>query len=237
MISVSLDRLNPLETRIHETILKESQVRDDLTITNAAEICGCSISKISKFIKKLGFQNYKQYMSFVYGNDVSPKSISNELDRIRHFIDEFDATLVDQFIELMEGYQKIILFGYGPSYVCVEYFEYKLRFATNKITIAVQEELTVGQLIDDKSLLVIFSTTGHFKSFDSLYRLAKENKCETLLIIEEYNLSLLEHFDKIFFLTKSFQSEALAPHEKSRTVFFIFIEEVIQKLLNKEYRR
>ena len=231
MINIDVSKLNTLEHQINETLIKFSKENSNLKISNAAEACGCSISKISKFVKKLGFNNYKQYIAFLYGNEIPQKNFSNELDRIKKFLDDFDLSLVDEFIDLMKSYDKIILFGYGPSFICTQYFEYKLRLTTNKFISSVPDEISVERLIDDKSLLVIFSATGEFKSFEELYNYSKSHNCKVLLIVEEYNTSLLSTYDKIFMLTKSTQSSDFKPYEKSRTIFFIFIEEVIQHII------
>ncbi|MEH7748071.1 hypothetical protein V7659_24100, partial [Neobacillus drentensis] len=52
-----------------------------------------------------------------------------------------------------------------------------------------------------------------------------------LLILEEYDNSQTLQVDNIFYLTKSAQNGKLLPYEKTRTVFFIFIEEIIVKLM------
>ncbi len=233
MINIDVNKLNTLERQINETLTKFSKENSNLKITQAAEACNCSISKISKFVKKLGFDNYKQYMDFLYGHEIPQKKSSSELERIKNFLDDFDLSLVDEFIDLVNSHDKIILFGYGPSFICTKYFEYKLRIITNKFVISVPDEISVEGLIDDKSLLVIFSTTGKFKSFEGIYNYSKSQNCTVLLIVEEYNTSLLNNYDRIFMLTKSFQSDDFKPYEKSRTIFFIFIEEVIQRLILK----
>lgn len=231
MVNIDFNKLNPLELQIYETLLAFSKDNSNIKITQAAEVCDCSVSKISKFVKKLGFINYKQYMDFLYGKEIPQKKSSSELERIKNFIDDFDIALVDEFIELMNSYEKIILFGYGPSFICTQYFEYKLRINTNKFVISVPDEISLETLIDDNSLLVIFSTTGKFKSFEKIYNLSKESNCQVLLIAEEYNASLLSNCDKFFWLSKFSQSNDLKPHEKSRITFFIFIEEVIQHII------
>lgn len=233
MMNIDLNKLNTLEHQINETIIKCSKENPNLKIAQAAELCGCSMSKISKFVKKLGFNNYKQYMDFLYGNDIVQKDSSNELERIKRFLEDFDLSLVDEFIELMNSYEKIILFGYGPSFICTQYFEYKLRLTTNKFISSAPDEISVERLIDDKSLLVIFSATGKFKSFEELYNYSKSHNCKVLLIVEEYNTSLLSNYDNILMLTKSTQSSDFKPYEKSRSIFFIFIEEVIQHIILK----
>ncbi|MGH4140031.1 MurR/RpiR family transcriptional regulator [Clostridium sp.] len=231
MINIDFNKLNPLEKKINETLITLSKTDTNITITKAAQACDCSMSKISKFVKKLGFNNYKQYMDFLYGKSIPENKSSIELQRIKNFIDDFDISLVDEFIELINSYKKIILFGYGPSFICTQYFEYKLRINTNKFVIAVPDEISAESLIDDKSLLVIFSTTGKFKSFERINSLAKEKGCQVLLIVEEYNASLLTNYNKVFWMSKFLQPDNFKPYEKSRIVFFIFIEEVIRHII------
>lgn len=231
MINIDFNKLNSLEKQINETLIEFSKNTPNITINQAAEVCGCSVSKISKFVKKLGFDSYKQYVDFLYGKELPQEKSSMELERIKKFIDEFDRTLVDEFIELMNTHEKIILFGYGPSFICAQYFEYKLRINTSKIVIAVPDEISAERLTDDNSLLVIFSTTGKFRSFENINSIAEEKNCEILFIIEEYNAALLTNYNKIFWLSKYPQTDDLKPYEKSRTIFFIFIEEIVQQII------
>lgn len=231
MIKIDLSNLNPLEQRIYDRLLESSKEIQDITITRAADICGCSISKISKFTKKLGFKNYKQYTDFIYGNDLPNEESSDEFDRLKKFMSDFDFTLISDFIDLLSQYDKICLFGYGPSFVVAQYFEYKLRFSTNKYTIALPDELSVINMLDDKTLLVIFTTTGAWRSFENIYSISRKKGGKVLIIAEEYNNLLMNHCDRLFWLSRYNQPDYLEAHEKSRTVFFIFIEEVIHRLL------
>ncbi len=233
MINIDLSRLNPLEQEIYRKIQAYALEHADLKITQAAEMNNCSISKVSKFVKKLGFKNYKQYMDFLYGREMPSKKTSNELDRIQHFIADFDQSLVDEFMSLLNSHEKIILFGYGPSFIVATYFEYKLRIFTNKFVIAVPDELSIRTMVDDKTLVVIFTATGSFRSFESVYQSTKAKGSDVLVIAEEYNTSLMSTCDRLFWLSKFPQSPDLKPHEKSRTVFFLFIEEVIQRLIEE----
>lgn len=234
MINIDLNNLNPLEKDIYNTLNQKALTIRNIKIIQAAEYCGCSISKISKVVKKLGFKNYKQFMSFLYGETISVTFTSNELNRLKQFIDDFDSKVVDDFIDLINKHERIILFGYGPSYIVAQYFEYKLHTITNKYSIAMQDALSVKNMADNKSLLVIFTATGTFKSFEDIYRTAKEKDCTVSVISEEYNPSLVNTCDNLFWLSKYNQPNELKPHEKSRTIFFIFIEEVIHKLMESQ---
>jgi Transcriptional regulators len=233
MNNIDFSKLNQLEQQIYEKLLEGSKLHSDLKITQAAELCGCSVSKISKFVKKLGFTNYKQFMDFLYGREIPLKKTSSELERIKHYIDDFDDTMVEEFIELMNSRERIILFGYGPSFICTQYFEYRLRSCTNKFIQVVGDEISVETMVDQSTLLVIFTTTGTFRSFENVFSISKNKGCKVLIIAEEYNPTLIANCDLIFWLCRYPQPEGLKPHEKSRTVFFIFIEEILHKLLEE----
>lgn len=141
--------------------------------------------------------------------------------------------MVDNFLTIFKKYNKIVLFGLGPSFICVEYFAYKLSLLSEKNIFVAQEESYTQRLVDEDTLLIVFSVTGKFTSFQNLFNAVKSCGAEILLILEEYDNSLALETDNIFYLTKSTQDEKLLPFEKTRTVFFIFIEEVILKLLSE----
>ena len=230
MVKIDFNRLNPLEKDIHKTLKEAAHHRTSITIDEAADLCSCSMSKISKFVKKLGFTNYKQYIQFLYDKELSISGTSNELERLKNFIEDFDPALVTAFIEEIEHYPKILIFGYGPSYLAAEYFEYKLRFSTGKYVNALSEEFMVENLLDSDTLLVILTTTGAFRPFVHLYESAKDQGAKVLILAEEYNKALLDSCDQLIWLSKHAQPKELKPHEKSRTVFYIFIEEVAAAL-------
>ena len=123
MININLNNLNPLEIMIHEKLTAYSKENTSIRIVQAATICDCSVSKISKFVKKLGFANYKQYINFLYGKELPQAKVSTELNRIQQFISDFDTTMIDEFLELIMNHDKIVFFGYGPSLICAQYFE------------------------------------------------------------------------------------------------------------------
>jgi DNA-binding MurR/RpiR family transcriptional regulator len=101
MINIDLNNLNVLEKQIYDTLLDYSKSNERLRIIKAAELCDCSVSKISKYVKKLGFSNFKQYLDFLYGMDMQESEHSNELERIKGFINEFDPALADEFLDLI----------------------------------------------------------------------------------------------------------------------------------------
>ena len=231
---IQFDRLNDLEIQIHRTLSEESKSQPNLTITQAADLTGVSPSKISKFVKKLGFLGYKEYFRFLTGKElIKRKKMNTEFSRIQEFMENFDPSTITYLADLIKKYDKIILFGYGPTNICMEYFEYKLTYTIEKNIIRATQESMVPNLLTNNSLLLIFSVAGKFAEFDSLFEEAKKKQAKALLVIEELNSKLRLDNNEIIYLTKSQQDEQLKSHEKTRTILFMFIEEVIRELNKK----
>lgn len=232
-MNIDENHLNPLELQIHQTLSAFAQSTEVVRIGQAAEKCGCSVSKISKFVQKLGFDGYKQYMQFLQGREMPQEKESSELSRVRQYIDSFDESMVLELLELMESHNNIILFGYGPSFLCAQYFEYRLRIFSNKIIVALSDEISVASIADDNTLLIIMTVTGSFQSFQNVCAESKKKGCDVVIVAEEYNTNLFGQCDRIFWLSKYPQPSGLLAYEKTRTVFFLFFEEIIQQILRQ----
>jgi DNA-binding MurR/RpiR family transcriptional regulator len=231
MITVDLNTLNPLEKQIHKKMIRHSKTMPLIRINQAADFCNCSASKISKFVKKLGFTSYRQYLDFIYGKEIGSPHHSNELNRVKSFIDTFDPDMVHALLRLIDGHDKLVLFGYGPSLLCAQYFEYRFRNCSDKTTMAVSDQVMLKNMVDDSTLVLIITETGRFCSFEKIYQAAKHKGSHVVMVAEEYNKALFSQCDKIFWLSDTPQPAHLKPYEKSRTLFFIFLEEIIQRLL------
>ncbi|MBO1308618.1 MurR/RpiR family transcriptional regulator [Enterococcus sp. 669A] len=228
---LQLERLNDLEAQIHQTLSELSQNQPNMTITEAAEATGVSPSKISKFVKKIGFSGYKEYFRFLTGKElVKRKKLSSEFARIQEFMENFDNASVSYVADLIKKYDKVILFGYGPTSICMEYFDYKLTYTVDKNVIRATQDSMIPGLLTENTLLLIFSVAGKFAQFDSLFEEAKKRQAKAVLIMEELNTNLNLEQGNIIYLTKSHQDEHLDSHEKTRTVLMMFIEEVIREL-------
>ncbi|PGZ08501.1 RpiR family transcriptional regulator [Bacillus cereus] len=236
MININLNKLNPLELTVHNKLSKIITNNENIKILEAADCCDVSPSKVSKLVRKIGFENFKQYKQFFSGEHIvsEGKKKSSELERLKKYIENFDPVLIDNFLSIFNEYNKIVLFGLGPSFICVEYFAYKLALLSGKNISVAQSEDYAQRLVDKDTLLIVFSVTGKFSTFENLLNTVKSCEAEMLLILEEYNTSLVLEIDNIFYLTDSAQDESLLPFEKTRTVFFIFIEEVIAKLMSEQ---
>ncbi|MCS3869230.1 DNA-binding MurR/RpiR family transcriptional regulator [Chryseobacterium ginsenosidimutans] len=228
MYVINKNLLNELEKNIHSILLKEIKEKNTLSITEAATTCSCSPSKISKFVQKLGFKSYKEYSTLISGKSFSV--IPDESERLKKFLDHFNPEVVDHFINYFQKFDKIILFGYGSSFIVGQYFEYKLRSILDIPVWAVPNEASINNLLKKNNLVIIFSVTGKCKSFKTLYENIISKNGKAVFLLEEGSADCMEIYDFVIILTNYLQNPNLLPHEKTRTTFFTFIEEVIKKL-------
>ncbi|ANU24771.1 hypothetical protein BCM40_01120 [Planococcus donghaensis] len=230
------DNLTKLEEEVHAKLSTTVSTNNKLKIIEAAKICEVSPSKISKMVRKLGFHNFKQYKLYCSGQEINldQQQKSSEIERLIRFLENFDSEIIDDFVSVFQKYDKVIIFGLGPSYISAEYFAYKLATVSDKNVTVTQSEDFAERLLDENTLLIVLSVTGKFSSFDPLFEKAKENGASIMLILEEYMNTLGSIADYVFYLSEFNQDANLLPFEKTRTVFFIVIEEIITRLTNLE---
>lgn len=237
MFNIDVTKLTELEKQVLDRLSDYSQKNAPPRIIEAAKICECSVSNVSKAIKKAGFRGYKAYINYLYYGDQPTRETIPEIERLKRILDEFDISLVHEFVELLSRHEKIVLFGYGPSFIAAQYFEYKLRFCTEGFVTTAPDENSLVNMVDGTTLLAIFSTTGQYRSFRELTQKAMERGAEVVVVSEEYNPHLMEDCGRYYVLSNHRQSDDLRPYEKTRTVFFIFFEQVIQTILADKVRR
>lgn len=231
MFKIDENRLNSQEQAVLDTLSRYAKNNPAPKIVEAARVCGCSVSQVSKAVKKAGFGGYKKYLDYLYFGSTPKKEPLHELQRLKRVIDDFDPALVDDFAQLIRDHDKIVFFGYGPSLICAQYFEYKLRFCIDAFITTPPDETSVRNLVDESTLLAIFTTTGQYRSFEDLWKYTKSRGSTVVVVSEEFNSVLMDKCDHYLVLSHHKQPDNLLPHEKTRTVFFIFFEEVIRRFL------
>lgn len=231
---IDRQQMNPLEERVYQEIIRYSKEESQPRIVEAAERCGCSPSKVSKLLKKMGFRNFKSFVAFAKGETAEPTPEVSERKRLCAYLEQPDNGSVDALLEQILHHSKIILLGLGPSAYCAQYMEYKLRLLLpNKLILAFSDLVSANTFVDADTLLVVFSTTGHFTSFGELFDYTRSLGGTTVLVVEEFNVDLVSMYenDRIIFLTETTQPSHLKFHEKSRAATFIYIEEVLFQLM------
>ncbi len=230
-MTLHFDKLNSLEVDMHKILEHAINENPELKAAEAAALCQVSASKISKFVNKLGFNNYRQYRNYINLGELSPiKQQISELDRLSNYIKRFDQKKVRTLTKLINKHERIVLYGFGPSLIAAEYFAYRLRINTNLDVISTSDDFIVTSNFKKNTLLLIYTATGTFRSFEKIIEICIVHNIEYLIICEEQNnISYFEN-KKILYLTDDIQEKHHYAYDKTRTIWFIFIEEVISEL-------
>ena len=101
MFRIDATKLNPLERTVLDTMSQYAKTNSPPKIVEAASICNCSVSQVSKAVKKAGFGGYKQYVRYLYFGEYPKEESLAELERLRRVIDDFDVALVDEMVDLI----------------------------------------------------------------------------------------------------------------------------------------
>lgn len=233
-MQININNLNTLELNIHQQLQIAITNDNNLKITQAAEICQVSTSKISKFCQKIGFINYKQYKNYIStGKIIDDIRKTPELIRLEKYLKKFDQKKVDKLAKLINQHKRIILHGVGPSLIAVEYFAYRLRLNCTQDIITTSEEFFITNNINNSTLVIIYTATGSFKSFNQIINDCRRKDTQYIIICEENNHIRELKNAKIIYLTNTHQKEKEQAFEKTRTLWFIYLEEVITKLNKK----
>lgn len=231
MIKVDYTSLNVLERKLLDSTKECIQHNATVSITELSTRLDVSTSKISKFVRKMGFNSFKQYKNFLTCDqgESSPIKNSDELHRISEYIANFDDSLAHDFWLKIKECNKLIIYGLGPSFICADYFAYRLRIFSDIFTLATNEITTVKNADSKDTKLLVLSTTGLFQPFND--EILGLNYKEVIFLFEEFRYFPKLQRNTLFYLTNSSGNSSLKPYEKSRALFFIFLEEIIQKFI------
>ncbi|WP_046209551.1 MurR/RpiR family transcriptional regulator [Vibrio sp. ECSMB14105] len=225
--------LNNLEKKILREITPILEKESNISISKASEQLNISPSKLSKFVRRMGFENFKEFKRLHNKNidieNSEDSAIKNShLSSIQIFLDSFDRDLVDSFSIEMEKYQNIVLYGAGPSFACAVYFSDRIQMTTHKRSTAVSDMNMLQHYCNQDTLLITLSTSGLYDSYTNLINV---NAGEKLFLFEDLiTLPELANY-KVFYLTRGSKNNKVTQYKRPRTLFFIFLEEVINKLI------
>lgn len=158
--------LNKIDENIAKILYSERHEIVNKNISEVAEHCNVSPSKITKYCKKIGLDGFKELKYKMVAYDIMPSSTSQSFLSLRQkneeFWDKFDYQKFDEFKQLLLETEKIIFFGKGPSYHLCEFFVPRLRVLLNKeINNYIDDQLIDMEIeSSDKEKIVVFLTAS-----------------------------------------------------------------------------
>ena len=174
-----------IETHITEVLLKHINEIDSMSIEQVAQLCGVSKSTLSKFVKKIGFDDYKEFRDITrnekrrsgyYGyEDKLPMGrfierkgwreyISILEKDLQTFANTIDFTQISALARALHTQEQVAAFGSVYSQTVAIDFMYRLAEEGKYIrtyTYDTKQEQYLKNM-DEDTLVIIFSNSGYY---------------------------------------------------------------------------
>lgn len=226
-IIVNTENEDVTYTTMARVVLENMQKRiEDITILQLAEMCYTSPSTISRFVKKLGYNNFNEFkmnciarksigveilsdnvknIEFDFKND---KEVLNRLvDSInvslKEFIDKLDLSEVDRLIDMIYEYEDVYFFGFHLSGYFMQHLQYNLLNLGKYVKFTSQEtsQEKVANEASKNSLSIIFSVDGNFlRQKSKIFFSLKENGGKIALVTQNPALKMAAQCDYVIYL-------------------------------------
>lgn len=221
---VNTSSKDDLNYTIADFILKNISAIADMNIVVFANTCHVSPASISRFCRKLGFDDYihlkmecAKFTSSKLSEYVDPLMVSNPKEatkiyltnasnRLLEQIDLIDLESMDQLIEDMQKCKYICFFGSHFSHSIAELVQATL-FTTGKYSIAKSEfeqQIKIAETMDQDALAIILSVRGtYLKGNQRLKRALDKSKVKTVLITANHDPKLIEEYDRVLYISSN----------------------------------
>lgn len=200
-----------MESHIAKRLLEMIYEIEYIPIDRVAEKCNVSKSTLSKFVKHLGFENYKEFRDSarkekkksIYhkyehklGSDqyIEAHGIESFLEvlsnDIRHFLSGIDKHQIQDLAAAIYRYQKVAAFGFVYSQTVAMDLMYRLASEGKYIKTNicdVKQEQYINEAEED-TLIIVFSNSGQYiyengmKSGDQSRSFVRKSKARIALI-------------------------------------------------------
>lgn len=176
-----------IEHHIARVMLEHIHQLNDISIGSMAGLCSVSKSTISKFVKQLGFEDYKEFKAEAYSRgkrevyikDLNTINITDYIlqngteqyldvlfSDIRDLFYKIDFKKIEQLVTMIHDYEEVAAFGEGYSETAALNFQHKMSFYQKFIYTTTNDRKQVKYITQAKenTLLLIFSNSGRYIS-------------------------------------------------------------------------
>lgn len=203
------------------TMLNNIRKVPKLNINQLADMCYTSSATISRFIKKLDYENfgefkeqvnsnlkyYKQKASFnpkfVEEKQLEPEKITNEfygllIKNLQQTSENLDIRKLDKLVELIYQHKKIAFFGMQFSqYISME-IQTRLLMLGKLVTafVDMQEQYKYIDELDENSLAIILTVAGRVANTELINKIKKKN-IKLAIITQNPNTPYMKEADLV----------------------------------------
>ncbi len=189
--------LTKTDKQILEIINQNIDKITNLSIAELSQLAFCSKATISRFVRKFGYKDYKEFIISVnydyrkYKETVEPENstivdtiLNHEAFAINNLnIKNRDKT-IDNTVNVLENADKIIIFGMGSSSLAAQELHYNLsKIGLNSYwSDSMDRVIPVIANIGKSDLLILISKSADNKYIDFVVNATYKNNAKIILI-------------------------------------------------------
>lgn len=221
---------------------------DELKIVDVAKNLYISTATISRFVKKIGYPNYKSfihdYSNSLINNKEASRAMNQEAADMWEIHNRFYEKLYDNFstidlnyiVNRMVNSKMIYTFGFGKTQEAMNMIIYRLEALTQNIKSVDHYEhllFTIDHTMDYQSLIIIFYHSEYFsKDVKTILKLAKQKYIPVLIIT--LNGDIEEDTNTKVIKLYPFKDETVARYAMTMYApFLLFIDAIYMALYRK----
>lgn len=230
---------------IATTLLHNIRKINSMNINQIADMCYTSPAAISRFCRKLGYENLSEFKINATGRvlkhestDLIPKEVNGSISRdvifnrmykeiedgLEEALEKIDLKVIDRVLELIYSKEKICLFGTRFSQLMIQ--DLQLRFAAlgklMNVAIDIQEQENLSKGLDEKSLAVLVSPTGRFvKYHENIWDIIKKSNSAVVVITGNENNEYKDDADYIIYYCDTNKENSLIEAQRYSLAYLI----------------
>lgn len=227
-------------------------VDDELSINELAELCYTSTASVSRFVRKVGFDNYKDLqknlkdlpyeqkealLDFGVQNN-RPIDLNEYVRELEHeihaslheFMDTFDFSNAEKLSDAIYHAPKVILLASHTTGNIAEILQRSLLMVGKYVEYYPQrkEQVLAMDTLDDETLVIVFSLEGTYARAHEVIEPLMKSPAKRVLITQRPYMHQNTEFDKIITLLPYVSTQS----GKYKLLFFI---EVLLHIYYEEY--
>ncbi|MEG1004078.1 MurR/RpiR family transcriptional regulator [Clostridium sp.] len=243
-VNNKISTLNKTEKKIFDYIVKNMCTVKGMSIRKLSKECYVSTTTMFRFVKKLGFTGYNEFISTLRITESTPnKAVIPKVIKTKNYKEEYLKNIIesvrvmsnensDKFISLLKDKPKIYIFGHGLTFQVVGYIHY-LFISMGYETIIVNrdyENKMIVEKITPADVVMILSYSGEndetIKNLESI-RLKNNN----IVSITRADNNIIQSLSDINFYIFSDNIAGIENDISSRISMIAIIETLLYKII------
>lgn len=217
--------------RVIADLFLNDKVERNTTLLEIAKMSYCSHSTVMRFVKNMGYSNFKVFMDDYFNSSAKTKSsIVSSYALVDKFI-QSEHTYISSFIQEIISANKVYVFANGMSHLPAYNLYYKGNMVVNKFQLL--SELSEDIIITDDDLVIFVSNSGNSRKLKVL-----SNTLTKYYLISNYdNTKLANNAIHVFSLNNHVESHFEMDTRPRESIYsLVYFTDCLFSLFDDQYK-